>query len=90
MIDLKHQYNSTGKAHRIVELDSMGFLLHAGDWVGYIQLAWYEKQGITYVASSSYFLGSPLEPDAIYSITQVVDASKSEKERIEIVKGGNS
>lgn len=66
---LKHQYSSAG-SHRIVELDTSGFLKVSSDWVGYNNIASYTKGGVTYIAVTEYFAGGSMEPDKIYQLTE--------------------
>jgi hypothetical protein len=77
LITIKHQYNANG-SHRIVELDNAGFLLTAGEWVGYNNIAVYIREMVTYICATDYFKGT-LKPDVIYLLVETGYKSETRK-----------
>lgn len=77
---IRHQYSSAG-SHRLVKLDVAGFLLKAGDWVGYNNIATFQDGNKKYMCTTQYFDGV-FTPDTLYcyNLAPVGEFAGSENE----------
>jgi len=77
-IMLRHQYQSNGDFHRIVQLDAMSFLKHAGEWVSYRDIATYTSNinargEKTYMAVTDHLASGVLASNKIYEVESAMD-----------------
>lgn len=70
MNTIRHQYDSNGR-HRLVQLDTAGFLKEAGQWAGYTHISEYRTEGVSFIAATDYYAGTSLQPNKIYELKPI-------------------